>query len=384
MAETDANSYSRPSPKKAAAAPAAPHSTSARADFLRSLGIENAGEVAPSPPPRYDAPTRNATGSQEYCATSSTPTIPMGRSFSGSVKKRSMVVATEEETFDAPSYSNPVYASASNSDLIRGKNVGPQPGPKNTSLNAELVGLPADASAVECKNLGNKFFESGDYRKSIRLYARAIDVDPSNAALYSNRSAAYLLGGKQMGIDTRNMSLRDADKAIKLRPTWFKGYSRRGDALFKKECFRDAIEAYETALDLDPTNKSIHHSLGECRQLAGNKGPQAWTEKSTNKSAYELLDEFNEQRERDTPSLATSGADFRSQQLESFRQQKTPTNSGSVAAQSAQWESPVEEPVQQQQPRESIPEEFNSRAAAAYQSSLLDAYRRKKATKAAY
>ena len=68
-----------------------------------------------------------------------------------------------------------------------------------------------------------------------------------------------------MGIDTRNMVLRDVDRAIKLRPEWFKGYSRRGDALFKLEQFDDAIESYEHALSM-----RISLARGTARATAGS------------------------------------------------------------------------------------------------------------------
>ena len=41
------------------------------------------------------------------------------------------------------------------------------------------------------KDAGNKAFAAKDYDKAIQLFTQAIEIDPSNHVLYSNRSAAY-------------------------------------------------------------------------------------------------------------------------------------------------------------------------------------------------
>ena len=44
--------------------------------------------------------------------------------------------------------------------------------------------------ADELKNQGNKAFAAKDYDTAIDLFSKAIDIDPSNHVLFSNRSAA--------------------------------------------------------------------------------------------------------------------------------------------------------------------------------------------------
>lgn len=44
--------------------------------------------------------------------------------------------------------------------------------------------------ADELKNQGNKAFQAKDYDTAIDLFTKAIELDPSNFVLYSNRSAA--------------------------------------------------------------------------------------------------------------------------------------------------------------------------------------------------
>lgn len=44
--------------------------------------------------------------------------------------------------------------------------------------------------ADELKNQGNKAFQAKDYDTAIDLFSKAIELDPSNFVLWSNRSAA--------------------------------------------------------------------------------------------------------------------------------------------------------------------------------------------------
>eukprot|EP00758_Cryptobia_borreli_P007201 Tbor_TRINITY_DN5257_c1_g1::TRINITY_DN5257_c1_g1_i1::g.16177::m.16177/K09553/STIP1; stress-induced-phosphoprotein 1 len=300
----------------------------------------------------------------------------------------------------------------------------------SASMN-EVAGM----TVCQIKDLGNKLFEQGDYRKAIRMYSTAIDRDPTNAALYSNRSAAYLVASKQMGIDTRAMSLRDSNKAIELRPTWYKGYSRKGDALFKLEQFAEAVKAYEQALRYDEGNVNIIHSLGEARNANGGLGTQRgsqWShsdviasekdkskeleETLRGKSARQMAEELRSEISATVGSVAI-GIDFKEMEMEKFRSvndgvtsslnsttkvarsghcggQQVPTPpsrkgrhgdcSDDRRAPISAYDGHMHQPASEYGDHgkridtSNLPPEFNSDAAAAYQERLLEEYRRKK------
>ena len=61
--------------------------------------------------------------------------------------------------------------------------------------------------------------------KFVSVLMQAIDLDPTDAILYSNRSFCLL----QIGEATKALS--DAYSCIKVRPEWVKGYYRKGAAL---------------------------------------------------------------------------------------------------------------------------------------------------------
>uniref|UniRef100_A0A8R7U4U8 Serine/threonine-protein kinase BSK1-like TPR repeats domain-containing protein n=1 Tax=Triticum urartu TaxID=4572 RepID=A0A8R7U4U8_TRIUA len=78
---------------------------------------------------------------------------------------------------------------------------------------------------AELKLCGDVAVKRKNYRGASAFYSEAIELDPSDATLYANRSLCYL----QM--TEAGKALRDANTCIKLRPEWLKGYYRKGAAL---------------------------------------------------------------------------------------------------------------------------------------------------------
>jgi len=66
------------------------------------------------------------------------------------------------------------------------------------------------------KDQGNAALSSEKFEEAIELYTRAIDLDPNNHVLYSNRSAAFAKGGQYF------QALEDAEKTVKIKPDWSK------------------------------------------------------------------------------------------------------------------------------------------------------------------
>lgn len=117
-------------------------------------------------------------------------------------------------------------------------------------------------SADELKAKGNAAFSAGKYEEAISHFSAAIDVDPSNHVLYSNRSAA------EASLKNYEAALEDAKKCVSLKPEWGKGYSRLGAAYCGLEEWKDAIEAYETGLKHDPSSDLLKTALSEAQAAA--------------------------------------------------------------------------------------------------------------------
>ncbi|KAK9522531.1 hypothetical protein VZT92_018987 [Zoarces viviparus] len=70
------------------------------------------------------------------------------------------------------------------------------------------------AAFMETVQQSNEACQRGDFQAAVHLYTNALQADPQNCILYSNRSAARLkLGQHQAALD-------DAAKACELNPKW--------------------------------------------------------------------------------------------------------------------------------------------------------------------
>ncbi|KAM9987449.1 hypothetical protein ACTFIZ_005181 [Dictyostelium cf. discoideum] len=122
--------------------------------------------------------------------------------------------------------------------------------------------------ATEFKNQGNAAFSSKDYNTAVKCFDQAIELDPSNHILYSNRSASLL------ALDKNEDALTDAKKAIELKPDWSKGYLRETNALYKLGRFPEAEKSAEAGLKIDPTNQQLEEALEDAQfATTGAKDP---------------------------------------------------------------------------------------------------------------
>ncbi|OJJ48125.1 hypothetical protein ASPZODRAFT_1522014 [Penicilliopsis zonata CBS 506.65] len=114
----------------------------------------------------------------------------------------------------------------------------------------------ADALKAE----GNKAFSAKDYPTAIEKFTQAIELDPSNHILYSNRSAVYAAQTEYQ------KALDDADKATELKPDWSKGWLRKGAANRGLGDLLAAHDAYEEALKLEPTNEQAKSGMNAVKR----------------------------------------------------------------------------------------------------------------------
>ena len=64
------------------------------------------------------------------------------------------------------------------------------------------------------KKQGNEAVGKGKLQEAIKLYTEAIELDPENHVLFSNRSAAFAKQNKF------TEALKDAEKTVELNPEW--------------------------------------------------------------------------------------------------------------------------------------------------------------------
>ncbi|KAI9772348.1 MAG: Hsp90 cochaperone [Candelina submexicana] len=109
----------------------------------------------------------------------------------------------------------------------------------------------ADALKAE----GNKAFAAKDFKGAIDKFSQAIEIEPTNHVLYSNRSGAYA------SLKDFDNALEDATKTTEIKPDWAKGWGRKGAALHGQGDLVGSKDAYEEALKLDPSNAQAKSGL---------------------------------------------------------------------------------------------------------------------------
>ena len=114
---------------------------------------------------------------------------------------------------------------------------------------------------AELKSRGNQAFKIGNLPTAEVLWGKAIEHDATIQGLFSNRSMVRCTMGKH------DEALDDAGKAIEVAPAWPKGHFRRGQALDGLKRYKDAVDAYAKALELEPANKATAKALAKSRAM---------------------------------------------------------------------------------------------------------------------
>ena len=107
------------------------------------------------------------------------------------------------------------------------------------------------ATAKEWKEKGNALVKEKNYKEALDCYSKAIEIDPNDPILYSNRSAMHL------NLSEFDQALTDAEKAISLKPDYAKAYLRKGKALEGQDKLKEALETYKLGLTKDEKNAQL-------------------------------------------------------------------------------------------------------------------------------
>jgi ankyrin repeat protein len=115
----------------------------------------------------------------------------------------------------------------------------------------------AKRKAAEAKARGDTAFKRKDFSNAVDAYTQAIEFDPSDATLYSNRSLCWINLGQVEN------ALTDGKACRALRPDWPKACYREGAALLLLQKFEEAANCFYEGVQLDPENKELVRAFRE-------------------------------------------------------------------------------------------------------------------------
>jgi serine/threonine-protein phosphatase 5 len=116
----------------------------------------------------------------------------------------------------------------------------------------------ADAKALTCKTEGNAALLGHHFFDAIRSYSEALEYQPNNAILLSNRAQAYIK------IENYGLALADADHAIDSDPKYAKAYYRRASANFALAHMKAARKDFRSVCKLKPKDRDARAKLNAC------------------------------------------------------------------------------------------------------------------------
>ncbi|KAG7203568.1 hypothetical protein KM043_013612 [Ampulex compressa] len=108
-----------------------------------------------------------------------------------------------------------------------------------------------EAEVQNLKEQGNACIREQKYEEAMFHYTHAIELDPQNYFLYSNRSLAFLK------MQQYYFAMEDALMTIHLKPDWTRGYFRKAEVESQTFRFNEALQSYNKALSLQPNEPRI-------------------------------------------------------------------------------------------------------------------------------
>ena len=102
---------------------------------------------------------------------------------------------------------------------------------------------------------GDRYYNAGEYEKSIEYYDKVIELRPTAMAYY-DRGCAYA------GLEEWEKAIEDYTKAIELNPNYEAAYNNRGYAYDSLGELEKAIADYTKAIELDPNDEVAYNNRG--------------------------------------------------------------------------------------------------------------------------
>ena len=99
---------------------------------------------------------------------------------------------------------------------------------------------------VNWYNKGIGLHRSGDYKKAIRCFDRALELNPEYAGVWNGKGAA------PAGLRRHDEAARCYDRALELNPEDAGAWNNKGIALSNRGRYDEAVQCYDRTLEFNP------------------------------------------------------------------------------------------------------------------------------------
>lgn len=117
---------------------------------------------------------------------------------------------------------------------------------------------PVDSKTLSAQEWFERGYKTADTEEKIRLYTKAIELDPGFVNAYNNRGVCYI------ELQQIDLAIEDFNQAIELNPKGAEAYYNRGNSHAKLEQFQTAIEDYNQAITLQAKDADTYNNRGLC------------------------------------------------------------------------------------------------------------------------
>eukprot|EP01028_Stygiella_incarcerata_P005626 TRINITY_DN2354_c0_g1_i1.p1 TRINITY_DN2354_c0_g1~~TRINITY_DN2354_c0_g1_i1.p1 ORF type:complete len:478 (-),score=118.07 TRINITY_DN2354_c0_g1_i1:255-1688(-) len=111
------------------------------------------------------------------------------------------------------------------------------------------------------KDEANVLFSKNKFVQAVLLYSKAIELNPENAGLWTNRSLAHIK------LEEYGSAIEDADKALSVDSGFTKAYYRKGSALFGLGKHKEALDEYVKAQKMHKSDPDLQKRINECKRF---------------------------------------------------------------------------------------------------------------------
>ena len=130
------------------------------------------------------------------------------------------------------------------------------------NYNMAILLNPVFSEAYFNRALG--YYQLKNFDKSVSDYSKAAELDPHNPFIFNNKGDAYYR--KQ----DYNNAIKDYDKAIQLNANYLKAFYNRGLSYASLEEYEKAVEDFTKVIELKPDFAEAYHLRGLAKEYSGD------------------------------------------------------------------------------------------------------------------